>query len=100
MIKKNFLFICPERRYPQIKKKKFIFGWRQICAYSFPKKSLKIFSRQRKKSLIENIEDIEILRFLELGIKIKMIKMSNKSMSIDNQEDYKNAKKYIKLNKS
>jgi len=97
--KKEFLIYMSRAPIPSNKEKKFIYGWRQICAYSFPKKSLKIFSRQRKKSFIENIEDIEILRFLELGIKIKMIKMSNKSMSIDNQEDYKRAKKYIELNK-
>ena len=96
---KEFLIYMSRAPIPSNKKKKFIYGWRQICAYSFPKKTLKIFSMQKKKSFIENIEDIEILRFLELGMKIKMIKMTDKSMSIDNPEDYKNAKKYIGLKK-
>ena len=40
---------------------------------------------------LEKIEDIEILRFLEMGKKIKMIKMSNKSISIDTKKDLKKA---------
>ena len=52
-----------------------------------------------KKTPIENIEDIEILRFLELGFKVKMIKMSDKSLSVDNPEDLEKAKLYLKLKK-
>ena len=69
-----------------------------MCLF-FSKKNTKNIFYAKKKSFIENIEDIEILRFLELGMKIKMIKMTDKSMSIDNPEDYKNAKKYIGLKK-
>ena len=72
-------------------------GWRQVCAYSFPKKALDFFSKFKKKTPIEKIEDIEILRFLESGIKIKMIKMSSKSLAIDEKKDLKKIKKYLKL---
>ena len=46
-----------------------------------------MFSKHKKKTKVENCEDIEILRFLEMGIKIKMIKLSNKSISVDTKKD-------------
>ena len=63
------------------------------------KKLLQVFLNNKKKTPIENIEDIEILRFLELGFKVKMIKMSDKSLSVDNPEDLEKAKLYLKLKK-
>ena len=45
------------------------------------------------------IEDIEILRFLEQGYRVKMIKMSNKSLAVDNNEDLEKAKIYLKYKK-
>ena len=50
--------------------------------------------------LIIELEDIEILRFLEQGYKVKMIKMSNKSLAIDNPKDLKKAKIYLKFKNS
>ena len=52
------------------------------------KKIIKIWSG-KKKTKLEYFEDIEILRFLELGVKVKMIKMSNKSISVDLYRDLK-----------
>ena len=84
---------------PANKKYDFQKGWRQVCAYSFPKKDLIYFSKQKKKTKFEFYEDIEILRFLELGYKIKMIKMSNKSLAVDTQNDLDKAEIYLKLKK-
>ena len=36
---------------------------------------------------IENIEDLEYLRFLELGVKLRALKMSKKSVAVDTKED-------------
>ena len=72
--RKGYLLYMSRGQIPSSKDKKFIKAWRQVCAYSFPKKLLQAFSKNKKKTLIENIEDIEILRFLELGFKVKMIK--------------------------
>ena len=41
------------------------------------RKQLQIFSRSKRSSL-ESIEDIELLRFIELGIKIKLVKVSHR----------------------
>jgi 3-deoxy-manno-octulosonate cytidylyltransferase (CMP-KDO synthetase) len=62
-------------------------SFRQICIYAFPKKSLLDFANRTKKTFFENIEDIEILRFLELGYEVKMIEMSSVSIAVDVMED-------------
>ena len=79
-----------------VKYKKLHKAWRQICIYSFPFKSLKIFSSLKNKTPIEKIEDIELIRFLELGIDIKMIKLSNKSIAVDTYKDLTKVRKIIK----
>lgn len=69
--------------------KKFVFNWgrRQVCIYSFPKKALDLFASCKVKTPLEEQEDIEILRFLELGQEIKMIQLSESSFAIDVPED-------------
>ena len=44
---------------------------------------------------LEKLEDIEILRFIEKGIKVKVVLLSNKSKSVDTLDDVKIVKKYI-----
>ena len=41
----------------------------------------------KSKTYFESIEDIELLRFLELGVKVKMVEMSKKSIPVDVKED-------------
>ena len=65
----------------------FIKSWRQVCAYAFPKKGLEAFSSRTSKTELEAIEDIEILRFLELGWDIRMVSMSDLSVAVDIPED-------------
>ena len=55
----------------------------------------KFFSFKRKSKL-ENIEDIEILRFFELDIKIKMIRLNSNSIAVDEIKDVAKAEKLIK----
>ena len=57
------------------------------------------FAKIKNKTPMESFEDIEILRFLELGFKVKMIKMSNKSLAVDNNDDLEKAKIYLKYKK-
>ena len=71
---------------------------KQICIYSFPRKILKKVFRQNSKSNLENFEDIEILRFLEAGYKVKMVKLSGKSMAVDVPEDIKKVEAILKKN--
>ena len=80
---------------PSSKVLKFVKGWRQVCVYAFPRKTLKIFSSVKKKTELEKIEDIEYLRFLELGLEVRAVKMSKNSMAVDTPHDVKLVKKKI-----
>lgn len=84
--KDKFLLYMSRSPVPGNKKNKFIFGYRQVCAYVFPRKKLLKF-KKKKKTHFENIEDIEILRFLELGYKVRMLKLSDISKSVDTKFD-------------
>lgn len=81
---------------PTTKKLQFKKAWRQVCIYSLPNKALKIFRNKGKKTTLENLEDCELVRFLELGLDVKMIKMSNNSISVDTKNDLKKIVKVLK----
>ena len=81
---------------PTTKKFKFVKAWRQVCIYSLPYKALINFSLQKKKTTLENMEDLELLRFLENGHEVRMVKMSNQSISVDVREDIKKVEKKIR----
>ena len=97
--KKGYLLYMSRGPIPSNKALEFKKAWRQVCAYSFPRKALFDFSQSKNKTPIESFEDIEILRFLEQEYKVKMIKMSNESLAVDNKEDLKKAKIYLKYKK-
>lgn len=63
--------------------------YKQVCIYAYTKEELAKFFNFGRKSIIENFEDIEILRFLELDIKIKMIFCKGGSLAVDTPEDVK-----------
>ena len=65
---------------------------------SFKPDSLKKFS-ESKKTPLEKIEDIELLRALEIGLKIKTFNLKGDSFSVDVLDDYKRAKKQMVLDK-
>ena len=83
---------------PGTKEDIFKYSWRQICVYAFPKKSLEEFSSRDKKSPLEESEDIEILRFLEMGYDVRMIELSNDSIAVDTSDDVKKVEKYLLKN--
>ena len=71
-----------------------------INKFAFTHFHIKNFKNLEKntKSLIENIEDIEILRFLEMGIKIKMFETKNSTIGVDTKHDLKKVERIIKNN--
>lgn len=69
---------------------------RQVCAYAFPKAALDAFSDSAGKTPLENVEDIEILRFLELGFDVRMLPMSDQSVAVDVPEDVLRAEMKIR----
>ena len=81
---------------PTNKKHEFIKSWRQVCVYAFPKKALEAFKAQKVKTPLEKIEDIEILRFLELGWEVRMVPLSTQSIAVDTSEDIKKVEQMIR----
>jgi 3-deoxy-manno-octulosonate cytidylyltransferase (CMP-KDO synthetase) len=72
---------------PGNKNNAFNVAFRQVCIYAFPKEALYFFSQATEKTPLEQEEDIEILRFLEMGYDVQMIEMTKESIPIDNPED-------------
>jgi 3-deoxy-manno-octulosonate cytidylyltransferase (CMP-KDO synthetase) len=72
---------------PSNKEHGFEKAWRQVCAYAFPRKALIDFTSVSEKTKLESIEDIEILRFLELGWEVRMLELSSDSIAVDTPED-------------
>ena len=64
---------------------------KHLSIISFKPEALKkfFFSKQTK---LEKIEGVELLRALELGIKIKTLILKGESFSVDIKQDYKKAK--------
>lgn len=81
---------------PATKSGQFVRAWRQVCAYAFPRSALQAFAIHPEKTSLESVEDIEILRFLELGHDVRMIPMSDYSVAVDNPEDVARAEAAIK----
>lgn len=72
---------------PGNKKNEFRRSWRQICVYAFPREALIAYASRTEKTPLEEQEDIEILRFLEMGYEVRMIPLSADSIAVDVPED-------------
>tara|TARA_R110000851_G_scaffold135045_1_gene270435 strand:- start:23201 stop:23917 length:717 start_codon:yes stop_codon:yes gene_type:complete len=60
---------------------------KQVCIYAFTREELEVFRGFGRKSELEHAEDIEILRFLELGKTIRMVETQPESLAVDVPED-------------
>lgn len=65
----------------------FVSGFKQVCIYVFSLEHLKQFAASAEKTPLEAVEDIEILRFLEMGVKVKMVEVGGNSIAVDVPED-------------
>lgn len=64
--------------------------FKQVCVYAFYKYQLiHLFGAGEKKSHNETLEDIEILRFVDNSVPVKMVKSNFKTHSVDYPEDIK-----------
>jgi len=62
--------------------------YKQVCVYGFTPEALEMFA-SHPKTCNERFEDIEILRFVDLGCRVKMIETSYDSIAVDVPEDIK-----------
>ena len=60
---------------------------KQVCIYGFNREHLTQFAGMSKKTPLEFEEDIEVIRFLEMGHKVKMVMLDGQSHAVDYPED-------------
>ena len=82
--------------YDFFKQKSFLL--KHLSIISFKPIALKKFINS-KKTKLESIENIELLRALEINLKIKSFNISGDSFSVDTKTDYINAKNQLKKDK-
>ena len=93
--KKNEIMYISRANIPHEFKSKVNFFKKHLSIISFKPESLLKFGKSSRSEL-EKFEDIELLRALDLGMKIKTINLSGDSFSIDVFEDYTKAQSQIK----
>jgi len=61
--------------------------YKQVCIYAFTREQLEAYAASGKKAPCEASEDIEILRFLDMGYEIRMIQLPGDTLAVDEPED-------------
>ena len=83
----NKLLYMSRAPIPTNKEHEFKTAYKQVCIYAFAKEHLEMFASAQEKTYIEEIEDIEILRFLENDISVQMIEVDDSSVAVDFPSD-------------
>ncbi len=71
-------------------------AFRQVGLYAFRPSALVPYRPGAKKSPLEEIEDIEILRLLESGAHVRMVEVPASGIAVDTPEDLERAQEYIR----
>ena len=72
--------------------------YKQVCVYGFRPKALQFYCDYGKKygkAKIEQIEDIEILRFIENGYKVQYIEVESETVAVDTPNDLEKVRSII-----
>lgn len=60
--------------------------WKQLGLYAFNREELRKFAAYGKRSPLEAAEDVEILRFVEMGLPVRMVEVKGSAQSVDQPE--------------
>ena len=96
--KKNEVIYLSRANVPYEFKRKSKFSKKHLSIISFKPEALIKYGKAQVSDL-EKIEDVELLRALDIGLKIKTINLMGDSFSIDVFEDYTKAQVKIKKDK-
>ena len=96
--KKKEVIYLTRSNSPHPFRKKIDKIFKHLSVISFKPTALKKFSKNGRSKL-EAIEDVELLRAIDIGLKIKTINLTGDSFSIDVFEDYSKAQTQIKKDK-
>ena len=70
---------------------------KQVCIYGFSPTDLRLFASVGAKGPLEAAEDIEVVRFLELGHPVRMVRTSTASLAVDAPEDVAKVEAALRL---
>ena len=98
--KSKRLLYSSRAQIPSNKKGEFKVGFKHVCIYAFNKTHLKKFKDFGRKAFFENLEDLEINRFLELDFIVNCVELKNGGKAVDTQDDLEIVKKIIARNQS
>lgn len=70
--------------------------YKQVCIYAFNRQELLDYGQYGRKSILEHAEDIEIIRFLEWGQTIRLVKTRPGSLAVDVTDDVPKVEKALK----
>jgi 3-deoxy-manno-octulosonate cytidylyltransferase (CMP-KDO synthetase) len=73
--------------------------YKQVCVYGFKPDALKFYC-ESPRGVIEAIEDIEILRFIEAGYHVQYIEVDSETIAVDTPNDLKRIIEYIRNHNS
>jgi 3-deoxy-manno-octulosonate cytidylyltransferase (CMP-KDO synthetase) len=77
---------------PHPKNPAFAKYFRQVCVYAFRPRALQSFA-ELKPGPVEASEDIELLRFIEYGVPVRMIEVVTRSFGVDTPADLELARR-------
>ncbi len=72
--------------------------YKQVCVYGFKPSALKFFcdyGAKYGKAKIEAVEDIEILRFIENGYKVRYVEVESETVAVDTPNDLEKARAIV-----
>lgn len=69
--------------------------YKQVCIYAFNYEELKAYGSYNQKAYYEKFEDIEILRYFDLGKRVKMVETKTTSLAVDLPEDVIAVERYL-----
>ena len=84
---------------PTDKKLSFRTAFRQVGLYAFRTSTLELYRPRAKKSPLEEIEDIEILRVIEAGLRVQMVEAQESGIAVDTQQDLERARLLLAISK-
>jgi len=72
--------------------------YKQVCVYGFKPEALAFFytfGMEKGKGKVEDIEDIEILRFIENGYKVQFVEVNSETVAVDTLKDLQKVREIV-----
>lgn len=91
----DFLLYISRSPIPASKHQGFSVAWRQLGLYAYRPEALTYFAVGAKRQALEAIEDIEILRLLENGEAVKMVRVPEANPAVDTPDDLERVRQIV-----